>query len=141
MADLSPINATTTPPAAAVSTAATASAAAAGAALDYDTFLKLMIAQMQHQDPTDPMDSAEYMAQLATFSQVEQSIMTNAKLDALLTASSLEQANTLIGRTITSADGETTGKVVSVKITAEGPYATLKNGDQLLVDEGVTISE
>ncbi len=141
MTDLSPINAITAPPAATVSTAATASSAAEGAALDYDTFLQLMIAQMKYQDPTDPMDSAEYMAQLATFSQVEQSIMTNAKLDALLTASSLEQANTLIGRTVTSADGKISGKVVSVQITSEGPYATLKNGDQLLVDEGVTISE
>lgn len=140
MTDLSPINAATPPQTTSVPRNP-ASAAAEGAALDYDTFLQLMIAQMKYQDPTDPMDSAEYMAQLATFSQVEQSIMTNAKLDALLTASSLEQANTLIGRTITSADGKITGKVVSVQITAEGPYATLKGGEKLLVDEGVTISE
>lgn len=110
------------------------------ASLDYDTFLQLMITQMKNQDPTDPMDSAEYMSQLATFSQVEQSIMTNAKLDALLTSSSLDQANSLIGRTVTSADGEVTGKVVSVQITSEGPFATLEGGKKLLIEEGVTVS-
>ena len=138
MNHLPAVNTTTTPVAPA---AGAASPAAQKASLDYDTFLQLMIAQMRHQDPTDPMDSAEYMAQLATFSQVEQTIMTNAKLDALLTSSSLEQANSLIGRTLTSADGKVSGKVVSVQITAEGPFATLKGGETILVDEGVTISE
>ena len=110
------------------------------ASLDYDAFLQLMIAQMKNQDPTNPMDSSEYMAQLAQFTQVEQSIMTNAKLDSLLTASSLEQANTLIGRTVTSADGKTTGEVTAVKITSEGPLATLEGGGTLLIAEGVSIS-
>lgn len=118
----------------------TTTSSADKASLDYDTFLQLMIAQMKNQDPTDPMDSAEYMSQLATFSQVEQSIMTNAKLDALLTSSSLDQANSLIGRTVTSADGEVTGKVVSVQITSDGPYATLEGGEKLLIEEGVTVS-
>lgn len=124
----------------ATKTTSTATTTADQASLDYDTFLQLMIAQMNNQDPTDPMDSAEYMSQLATFSQVEQSIMTNAKLDALLTSSSLDQANSLIGRTVTSADGEVEGKVVSVQITTDGPYATLEGGEKLLIEEGVTIS-
>ena len=124
----------------ATKTTSTATTTADQASLDYDTFLQLMIAQMNNQDPTDPMDSAEYMSQLATFSQVEQSIMTNAKLDALLTSSSLDQANSLIGRTVTSADGKVEGKVVSVQITTDGPYATLEGGEKLLIEEGVTIS-
>jgi len=126
--------------AATTTTTTTTTSSADKASLDYDTFLQLMIAQMKNQDPTDPMDSAEYMSQLATFSQVEQSIMTNAKLDALLTSSSLDQANSLIGRTVTSADGEVTGKVVSVQITSDGPYATLEGGEKLLIEEGVTVS-
>lgn len=108
--------------------------------LDYDAFLQLMIAQMENQDPTDPMDTSEYMAQLASFTEVEQSILTNQKLDALLSSSTLDQAGSLIGKTATSADGETTGEIVSVKITSEGPYATLDDGSELLIEEGVTIS-
>jgi len=137
MTDLSAISPTTTTKS---TTTTTTTSTADQASLDYDAFLQLMIAQMKNQDPTDPMDSSEYMAQLASFSQVEQSIMTNSKLDSLLTASSLEQANALIGRTVTSSDGKTSGEVVSVKITTDGPYATLDDGNKLLIDEGVTIS-
>ncbi len=79
------------------------------ATVDYQSFLKLLIAQMKNQDPTDPMDSTQYVAQLATFSQVEQAVQTNAKLDRILQSSALSQADTLIGRSITSADGSVTG--------------------------------
>src|SRR5919205_3255662 len=87
--------------------------AASAASVDYEAFLKLLVTQMKNQDPTQPMDSTEYLAQLANFSQVEQSIMTNAKLDELLTASAIEQANQLIGRTLTltTAEGEVSGTV------------------------------
>ena len=41
--------------------------------VDYQSFLKLLVAQMKNQDPTNPMDSTQYVAQLAAFSQFEQS--------------------------------------------------------------------
>ena len=115
-------------------------APASAPSLNYDNFLKLLLAQMRNQDPTAPMDSTDYMAQLATFSQVEQSITTNTKLDALLSASALSQADGVIGRTVTSADGAVTGEVVSVKITDGGALAKLGNGSELLLRPGVVIS-
>lgn len=117
-----------------------ASAAATSSSADYDTFLKLLVTQLKNQDPTKPMDSTEYLSQLATFSGVEQSIQTNNKLDQLLTSSAIEQANQLIGRTITSADGGTTGEVESVRITSQGLYATLTDGSVVQVGAGVVIS-
>ena len=108
--------------------------------LDYSAFLQLLIAQLKNQDPTKPMDSTQFVAQLATFSQVEQSVASNAKLDSLLTSSALSLADAVIGRTVTSADGTVTGKVASVKITSEGPVATLENGDTLALGAGVVIS-
>jgi flagellar basal-body rod modification protein FlgD len=107
--------------------------------LDYHAFLQLLIAQLKTQDPTKPMDSGQFMSQLATFSQVEQSVATNSKLDSLLTSSALAQADSVIGRTVTSSDGETSGKVVSVKITSDGPLATLQGGGQVLLGAGVVI--
>ena len=109
-------------------------------ALDYDAFLKLLITEMKNQDPTDPMDSKDYMAQLASFSSVEQGIQTNNKLDSLLTLTSLNQADSLIGRTVTSADGTLSGIVDSLKITSSGPLATLRDGSTLLIGEGVTVN-
>jgi flagellar basal-body rod modification protein FlgD len=111
----------------------------AAANLDYNAFLKLLIAQLKNQDPTQPMDSTQFVSQLATFSQVQEAVSTNAKLDSLLTAQSLTVADSFIGRTVASADGETSGVVTSVKITDDGPLATLASGDTLLLGSGVTI--
>jgi flagellar basal-body rod modification protein FlgD len=47
---------------------------------DFDTFLRMLTVQMQNQDPLNPMDSADYAVQLATFSGVEQQVRTNQLL-------------------------------------------------------------
>jgi flagellar basal-body rod modification protein FlgD len=120
--------------------AASSGQSAAGPSVDYQAFLQLLIAQLKNQDPSKPMDSAQYMAQLATFSQVEQSIMTNSKLDSLLTASALAQAESVIGRTVTSADGTVSGEVESVRITSTGPVAYLAGGAQIPLGAGIVIS-
>lgn len=117
-----------------------ASDAATKTQVDYQSFLRLLVAQMKNQDPTDPMDSTQYMAQLAAFSQVEQSVQMNAKLDRMLQSSALAQADALIGRTITSADGGTTGKVAEVRLISNGLVAVLEGGGEVVVGPGVTIS-
>ncbi|MDX8528736.1 flagellar hook assembly protein FlgD [Mesorhizobium sp. MSK_1335] len=108
-------------------------------AVDYQSFLKLLIAEMKNQDPTKPMDSTQYVAQLATFSQVEQSVQTNTKLDQIMQSSALSQADALIGRSITSADGNTTGTVASVTLASSGLIAVLQDGTQVPVGAGVSI--
>lgn len=107
--------------------------------VDYESFLKLLVAQMKNQDPTAPMESTDYVAQLATFSQVEQSVQVNSKLDQLLQASALDQADALIGRHVTSADGKTSGKVTEVKLKADGIVAILEGGKELPITPGVVI--
>jgi flagellar basal-body rod modification protein FlgD len=48
-----------------------------------DTFLRLLVAQLKNQDPLKPQDGAEFVAQLAQFSNLEQSIATREDLDAI----------------------------------------------------------
>ena len=120
--------------------AAPAKPAPAGKSLNYDAFLQLLIAQMRNQDPTDPVDPTTQMAQLATFSQVEQAIKTNAKLDAMLTSSALAQADGIIGRTITSASGHASGEAVALTVGAEGAVAILEDGSEVPLGAGVKIS-
>lgn len=108
-------------------------------AVDYQSFLKLLIAEMKNQDPTKPMDSTQYVAQLATFSQVEQSVQTNTKLDQIMSSSALSQADAIIGRNITSADGKTSGTVASVTLSSSGLIAVLQDGTQVPVGQGVSI--
>ena len=116
-----------------------ATASTSKTAVDYQSFLKLLIAEMKNQDPTKPMDSTQYVAQLATFSQVEQSVQTNTKLDQIMQSSALSQADALIGRSITSADGKTTGTVASVRLASSGLIAVLQNGTEVAVGPGVSI--
>jgi flagellar basal-body rod modification protein FlgD len=112
---------------------------AAAATIDYDAFLQLLIAQMKNQDPTKPMESTDFVAQLATFSQVEQSVQSNTKLDQILQSTALSQAGSLIGRQITSADGGTSGIITEVKIKSDGVVAVLANGTEVAVGDGVVI--
>ena len=51
---------------------------------DFDTFLKMLTAQMQNQDPLNPVESADFAVQLATFSNVEQQVQTNDLLNRLI---------------------------------------------------------
>ena len=116
------------------------SGTASTATATYENFLKLLMAQMKNQDPTEPMKSTEYMSQLATFSQVEQTVKTNTKLDALLTSAALTQVDGVIGRTVSTVDGKISGVVTSVVITNEGAVAKLKGGEALLLGPGVVVS-
>lgn len=52
---------------------------------DFSTFLKMLTVQMQNQDPMNPIDSADYAVQLATFSGVEQQVKTNQLLAEMQT--------------------------------------------------------
>jgi flagellar basal-body rod modification protein FlgD len=108
--------------------------------LDYDAFLQLLIAQMKNQDPTKPTDPAQFVAQLASFSNVEQAIKTNTKLDALMTTMAMSQAEGLIGRTVTSDDGTITGTVAGIRVISGGAVAILEDGRQVLLGAGVTVS-
>ncbi|HWX51593.1 MAG TPA: flagellar hook assembly protein FlgD [Roseomonas sp.] len=71
---------------------------------DYDRFLKLLTAQMKYQDPMQPTDPTQFVAQLAQFSQVEQQTKSNTYLKSILDAVSgsanLAENAALLGRTV-----------------------------------------
>ena len=112
---------------------------ASKASLDYDAFLRLFIASMKNQDPTKPNDPSQTMAQLASFSNVEQSIKLNTKLDAILASTNAGFAASLVGKTVSSLDGEISGVVVSVDYTSGGLIAGLEGGGYLSLGEGYRI--
>ena len=99
------------------------------------------MAQLQNQDPTEPTDNAELMAQLAAFSSVEQQVQTNEKLETLISSNVLGDATNLIGKLITSADGSVTGIVSSIIIASDGIIAELEDGGRVAVLAGTQVSE
>jgi flagellar basal-body rod modification protein FlgD len=109
------------------------------ASLNYDSFLRLLVAEMKNQDPTSPKDTSQYLAQLASFSAVEQGVNTNTKLDSLMTSMQLSQAHSLIGRTLSGADGFLLGTIKSVEIGKTVSSAVLENGQRVVLGAGVTI--
>ena len=72
--------------------------------LDKDDFLTLLVAQLENQDPLNPQDGSEYVAQLAQFSALEQAITTNESLETL-TDLALDMSNStalnMLGQTVT----------------------------------------
>ncbi len=123
------------------STTTSSSSTASATTVDYNSFLKLLVAELQNQDPTSPADPTQYMSQLASFSAVGQTVQTNTKLDTLLTSSALTQAEGTIGRKVTSADGATSGTVKSVAIGTGGTVtATLDTGKTVVMGSGVTVA-
>jgi flagellar basal-body rod modification protein FlgD len=105
----------------------------AAAGLGKDDFMKLLIAQLQNQDPMKPMEDKEFIAQLATFSSLEATQKVNEQLDDLLGSQSLVQAATLIGKQATAklTTGETlTGTISEVRMLNGKPTAVL-NGREV----------
>lgn len=109
------------------------------AKLNYDSFLRLLVAEMKNQDPTEPKDTSQYLSQLASFSAVEQGVNTNKKLDSLMTAMQLSQADSLIGHTLKGSDGFLLGTIKSVEIGKTVSTAILEDGKRVVLDAGVTI--
>lgn len=76
---------------------------------NFETFLTLLTTQLRYQDPLEPMDSTAFVQQLVQFTEVEQSIGTNKKLEQLIDLQSTNQtlaAVGFMGRTI-EATGNT----------------------------------
>lgn len=81
---------------------------AAGGEMGKDQFVKLLVTEMQNQDPLNPMDGKELAVQLAQFSSVEQLMNVNTKLDDLTAAVKSQQitgSGTNGGTTATTAAG------------------------------------
>ncbi len=83
---------TTSATSAGTTTSAATGKAGTSFAQDFDSFLKLLTAQLQNQDPLAPMDADKFTSQLVQFSGVEQAINTNTKLDTLIGMSSAGMA-------------------------------------------------
>jgi flagellar basal-body rod modification protein FlgD len=95
--------------------------------LGKDDFLKLFVAQLQHQDPMSPMENAEFIGQMASFSSLEQ-------ISNLAAANEKTNAIGLIGRTVTYTDASKqthTGKVEKVSTVDGKPSLTVAGIDKI----------
>src|SRR3954451_8181951 len=79
-----------------------------------DTFLKLLVAQMRYQDPSNPTSSSEFMAQTATFTQVEKLEEIASQNAQLLTLQRSLSAGALVGHAFSYTHSKGTTKTATV---------------------------
>jgi flagellar basal-body rod modification protein FlgD len=110
-----------------------------GQAMGRDAFLKLLVAQLKHQDPLKPQDNTQFVAELAQFSSLEQTMGINERLD-LLSAQSrgLQNAEvvSLVGKQATvkgsklTMDGSGAGAAVSFTLPSKSASTIVTIRDQ-----------
>ncbi len=96
--------------------------------LGENDFLKLMMDQLQNQDPLNPSDPTQYMSELANFSSLEQQTQIASSTASAATQQASSSALGLLGHTVSykTADGVTqTGTVSKIDFTSSGPALTI----------------
>jgi len=76
-------------------------------------YMKLLVTQLQHQDPTAPMDSNQMASQLTMFSQLEQLETMNSSFSKALDSAQRSYANSLLGKEVSFADPQNVSAGVS----------------------------
>jgi len=103
--------------------------------LSQNDFIKLFMSQLTYQDPLEPVDNSQFLAQLAQFSSVEQNRAMNEKLDNLLSIGTTFQAASLVGKSVEVTSETTTsiGVISAVSFSSDGPALTIKldSGDYI----------
>lgn len=103
-----------------------------GSILGKDDFLKLMMVQLQHQDPLSPSDPSNYLSQLAQFTTLEQETNTAKYAQQTAAEQHAGTALALLGKTVTYMDANgasQTGLVSKVDFTGAGPTLTVGGVD------------
>ncbi len=108
---------------------------------DFDTFLRMLTVQMQNQDPLNPIDSADYAVQRATFSGVEQQVRTNqflADMQGSFQQMGLAEMAGWIGQEARSPapvrfDGTSLGLALAPQVGADGAVLVVRNAQGTLV--------
>jgi flagellar basal-body rod modification protein FlgD len=120
----------------------TAASPTQASSMGLQDFLKILLTQLNYQDPLKPMDNQEFMAQMAQFTSLEQTQRLNEKLDQLITNQAALQSVGLIGRTveIKTESGSIAGTVASLSLQGESPSISVSTpGGTVLA--GVSLSQ
>jgi flagellar basal-body rod modification protein FlgD len=112
------------------------------AGLGQEDFLEILLTQLTFQDPLEPLDNQEFVAQLAQFTNLEQSRLITENTEFMLRLETIAQSISLIGRTVeVRTDTETVvGRVQTITLDDQGqPRLTIVQPDgSFLSDIGLS---
>ena len=112
-------------------------------ALKAEDFIKMMITQLQNQDPTQPASNDQLLAQMSQIGQLQSSTSLTDSLKGMVLQNQIGSASSLIGKTVQgldAADDPVTGLVNSVKVGTDGVSLELDNGKALLLSRVTEIA-
>ena len=134
----------TAPPAAGNSAASSkTSAKSKGMNLKTEDFIKMMITQLQNQDPLEPAKNQELLAQMSQIGQLQSATSLQESLKGMAQQNQIGSASALIGKTVQGLDGQddpVSGLVNSVKVGADGVSLELDNGKSLMLSRVTQIA-
>jgi flagellar basal-body rod modification protein FlgD len=107
--------------------------------LEYESFLKLLVAQLKQQDPMNPVDTTTYISQVAQLSAVEQSVAQTKSIERLVASSRFAEAGSLLGQRVVAADGQPAQMIVGTRVEADRTVALLLDGQEMALGPGVTL--
>jgi flagellar basal-body rod modification protein FlgD len=111
--------------------------------LKSEDFIKMMITQLQNQDPMEPAKNAELLAQMSQIGQLQSSTAMTESLKGMVLQNQIGSAGNLIGKTIEGLDAKNekvTGLVNSVRVESDGVYLELDSGKKLALSRVTTIA-
>jgi flagellar basal-body rod modification protein FlgD len=112
-----------------------------GNSLGKDDFMKILIAQLTHQDPTEPMKDTEFIAQMAQFSTLEQITNMTQDFNKLAGILSSSRALSLLGRSVEVFDGERIVSGVVEKVSGREAPMVMVNGEYYDFEKVETVQE
>lgn len=107
------------------------------AQLSQEDFMRILLAQLQFQDPLKPMDNQEFVAQLAQFSALEINRQQSERVDQLLSMQSVTQSMGILGKRIdmkTSLGSSLSGTVKAVSLRTGEPLLTVDVSGSMITD-------
>jgi flagellar basal-body rod modification protein FlgD len=112
------------------------------ASMGKDDFLRLLVTQLQHQDPLNPMEDKDFMGQMAQFSSLEQMTNVSASLDRLTFSGQLGQSVGLIGRTVSyeAEDGTPASGTATAVSVVDGAIRITVGDDRVSPDSVRVVS-
>ena len=103
--------------------------------LGKDDFLKLLITQLQNQDPTEPMENQEFIAQMAQFSSLEQMTNMSTAFSKMASFINSQEATATLGKTVELNVGDTTTTGIVEGATRGDNPQILVNGMYYTLDK------
>ncbi len=105
--------------------------ASQAAGVGLEDFLRIFLTQLNYQDPLEPVDNREFLAQLAQFASLEIASRSNENSEALLDVTSLSQSIGLLGRTVDVQleNGQATGEVIAMRLVNDQPQLSISQAD------------